>query len=74
MNKVCPLCNKLTEKTLICNKCGSLMENQGRAQEVLLDDYTANMTINDNSDYCIHIFECNSCKKRRTMQIFKILI
>jgi predicted RNA-binding Zn-ribbon protein involved in translation (DUF1610 family) len=74
MNNVCPLCNKLTDNTFKCNKCGGLMENKGRVQEVLLDDYTANMPINDSSDYCVHIFECNNCRQKKTMQIFKILI
>lgn len=74
MIKVCPLCNKLKENTLICSKCGRLMENKGRAQEVLLDDYTANMSINDSNDYCVHFFQCNNCKNEKTMQILKILI
>lgn len=72
METICPCCNKLVNKEFSCDLCGGQMKDRGRAQEILLDDYTANMPINDCHQYCVHIFECDECHNRANIQIFKI--
>jgi hypothetical protein len=74
MEKVCPACNKLTIENYKCNKCGKSMVDTGRAQEIFQDDYTANMPINDASEYCIHIFNCEYCNNRESIAVNKISV
>lgn len=74
MEKVCPACNKLSIKTAECKNCSNIMTDYGRAQEIYQDDYTANMPINDNTDYCIHVFKCESCGSVQSAKVYKINI
>lgn len=74
MEKVCPACNKLAANYLKCNICGAVMKDYGRAQEVYMDDYTANMPIHDGVNYCMHVFKCESCGNQEIIQVNKIII
>lgn len=74
MERVCPACNRLELKEVICKVCASQMADMGRAQEVYQDDYTANMPINDAYSYCIHLFKCDTCGNSEKTAINKIVI
>ncbi len=74
MERVCPACNKLALENVNCLGCGSSMTDAGRAQEILQDDYTANMSINDAPNYCVHIFICRSCGNSEKIQVNKIVV
>jgi hypothetical protein len=74
MEKVCPACNKLASENIICSSCGRDMVDSGRAQELLQDDYTANMPINDASNYCVHVFKCDRCENVKNIQVNKIVV
>jgi hypothetical protein len=74
MEKVCPACNKLTSMNINCSSCCKDMTDSGRAQELLQDDYTANMPINDASNYCVHVFKCDACKNSQNIRVSKIVV
>lgn len=74
MEKVCPACNKLASKSIICSSCGRDMVDSGRAQELLQDDYTANMPITDANNYCVHVFKCDECGNIKNIQVNKIVV
>ena len=74
MEKVCPACNKITSENISCRICGKIMIDAGRAQELLQDDYTANMPINDAINYCVHIFKCDVCGNNQAIQVNKIVV
>jgi hypothetical protein len=50
------------------------MVDGGRVQEILQDDYTANMPINDAADYCVHVFKCENCGSKENIGVGKINI
>ena len=35
MEYICPQCNKIKNYNYICERCGGLMEDKGRSQELL---------------------------------------
>lgn len=74
MENICPLCNSLDYKEVLCKRCCRSMMDEGRAQEALEDDYTANMPINDSVGFCIHIFSCNKCGSAEKVKVSKITI
>lgn len=74
MEKICPACNKLTIPEIKCSRCKGTMDDLGRAQEVLSDDYTSNMPINDAFNYCIHVAKCERCNETQNIQINKITV
>ncbi|WP_242851993.1 hypothetical protein [Clostridium tetani] len=71
MEKVCPVCNSLYTIKDKCDNCNGIMEDKGRADEYM-DPYSNQMPISDSKDYCIHIFECNDCKKFYRKHISKL--
>jgi hypothetical protein len=73
MKKICPVCNNLESKICNCQKCSAIMNNKGIIQE-FFDDDTANMEINDNKEFCIHIYQCSSCNFYKRIKISKVLI
>lgn len=74
MERICPFCNKFVLENIPCSSCGNNMVDEGRAQEVLQDDYTANMPINDAPSYCIHVFTCQVCRNSQKIQVSKIVV
>lgn len=60
MERVCPVCNNLTEVLLPCELCNHVMSDQGRIEE-FFDDYSLNMPIENNGIYCTHVFQCKKC-------------
>jgi hypothetical protein len=74
MEKVCPACNMLASQSMNCSVCGSRMTDAGRAQDILQDDYTANMPINDAPSYCVHVFKCEDCGISHNIQVNKIVV
>ena len=73
MEKVCPLCNKLERKVCNCEKCSAIMEDKGIIQE-FSDDYTANMEIKDNEEFCVHMYKCSNCNFHKRVKVDKIPI
>jgi hypothetical protein len=74
MDKVCPACNELSLEGYKCRICKEEMIDLGRAQEVLQDDYTANMPINDAKSYCIHVYRCKNCGDYENIPVNKIFV
>ncbi|NLY77537.1 MAG: hypothetical protein GX080_05555 [Tissierellia bacterium] len=67
MKLVCPLCNGLYPVEFNCEKCNSLMEDQG-AKVNFYDDYSpylldeiTSRADGVSSEKCIHIFLCPNC-------------
>ena len=73
MEKICPVCNNLKRKACNCEKCSGIMKDKGIIQE-FSDDYTANMEIVDNDQFCVHMYQCKDCNFYKTIKIEKILI
>lgn len=47
------------------------MENRGRVEDYL-DDYSADMPIEDKGIFCKHVYECQNCHKLENFKIRKI--
>lgn len=73
MEKICPRCNNLERKVCNCEKCSAIMEDKGIIQE-FSDDYTANMGIRDNNEFCTHMYQCSNCNSHKRIKINKICI
>ena len=73
MEKVCPVCNKITNETFICNNCGGILVNKGRVDDYL-DPYSADMPIEDGETYCMHIFQCTGCNNKENKKIIRVTI
>lgn len=71
MEKVCPLCNKMKEINLVCDKCDGVMLDIGRVQDYY-DPYGPQNPINDADNYCIHLFKCEKCNNKKKIDINKI--
>lgn len=71
MDRICPLCNALTQNNYLCPLCDEAMVDKGRIQDYL-DSYSAEMPIEDNGLFCIHIFFCSRCNDIRKMKVKKI--
>ena len=68
---ICPLCNGLTELSLVCPNCSHFMQDQGRLAD-FFDDYSPYMPIDlmkledgyphdFKNGECPHIFLCPNC-------------
>lgn len=73
LQRICPLCNKLQNISIECDKCGKFMINLGRVQD-FSDPYGPQDPINDGEGYCIHLFNCKNCNNRKKSKIWKIEI
>lgn len=73
MEKICPVCNNLKKHIYTCEKCSAIMEDKGIIQEYF-DDYTADMDINDNNQFCVHIYQCSNCNFYERINVNKIFI
>lgn len=73
MEKICPVCNNIEIKYCNCEMCSAIMEDKGIKQE-FFDDYTANMEINDNEIFCVHIYQCSNCNYYKKIKVNKIFI
>ncbi|GAA0747737.1 hypothetical protein [Clostridium oceanicum] len=73
MEKICPVCNEINDIEYICDNCGGKLVDKGRIQEYI-DDYSADMPIDDYKDYCLHIFVCNKCGNKKKEYIHKVII
>ncbi len=67
MELLCPLCNGLERKVILCEGCGNCMEDKGAIQEYL-DDYSPYLDLEITrrvdgvpDDQCLHIFGCEAC-------------
>jgi hypothetical protein len=67
MEYLCPLCNGLERKVIVCEKCGGCMEDRGAVQEYF-DDYSPYLDLEITRrvngvprDQCLHIFGCDTC-------------
>lgn len=74
MERICPACNRLGLEDIKCKNCNSILNDNGRAQEIYQDDYTANMPINDGVNYCIHVFKCENCGQLENVKVDKVFI
>jgi hypothetical protein len=66
--KVCPACNKLMREAFPCSHCRCNMENKGRVEDYL-DDYSADMPIEDGENYCKHVYLCSNCNAIKNYSI-----
>ena len=67
MDFLCPLCNGLERKVIVCEKCGGIMEDRGAVQEYF-DDYSPYLDLEITRkvdgvprDQCLHVFGCDTC-------------
>lgn len=79
---MCPLCNGLTSKEMICYKCNRNMDDKGRLLDYF-DDYSAYLEIDgmklfdgiaeDNKNHqCPHVFYCDQCHFEKIVLIEEI--
>lgn len=75
MEFLCPLCNGLEKKTIICEQCGNPMEDKGSIQEYF-DDYSPYLDLEITrrvdgvpADQCLHLFGCENCGTLRKIAI-----
>lgn len=73
MERVCPLCNKLKNEIVMCDRCNGVMLDKGRVQEYS-DPYGADEPILDTEIYCYHLFSCTNCNNMKRKKILKIII
>lgn len=73
LEKVCPLCNKLKNEIVVCERCNEVMYDKGRVQEYL-DPYGAEEPIVDSDNYCYHLFSCPNCNNTQRRKIMKVII
>lgn len=73
VGKICPLCNKINDISLKCERCGGEMKNIGRVQDYS-DPYGPQDPINDADTYCIHLFKCEKCDNKESTEISKVNI
>lgn len=71
MDKICPVCNELKTELFKCDYCSGSYENKGRVEDYL-DDYSADMPIEDKGDYCKHIYMCVNCGAMKNINIRKV--
>lgn len=71
MTKICPLCNKIKDLSIICKNCGNTMVNMGRVQDYS-DPYGPQDPINDAEEYCIHLFKCENCENIERSRVSKV--
>ncbi|QGQ44500.1 hypothetical protein [Metabacillus sediminilitoris] len=76
---LCPLCNGLESKVILCPNCQSIMEDKGKITDYL-DDYSAYMDIDImklfdgnirslENHKCMHYFFCPLCDHEETNAI-----
>lgn len=70
MGEICPVCNGLYEKQIICSRCQAVMVQSGRLEDykgpyspyVGKDTFVLNNTIALTGDNCcIHLYICPVC-------------
>jgi hypothetical protein len=47
------------------------MKNKGRVEDYL-DDYSADMPIEDEGIFCIHVYACENCDNMKNYKIKKV--
>lgn len=72
MEKLCPVCNSICEKHVICYKCGNYMEDMGRNSQYY-DSYSCDIEIETNG-VCTHLYQCKSCNAENLVKIQEIFI
>lgn len=75
MEFLCPLCNGLERRIILCEKCGNPMKDKGAIQE-FFDDYSPylDLDITRNidgvaTDQCLHLFGCENCGEIKEIAI-----
>ncbi len=75
MELLCPLCNGLETKTIVCGQCGANMEDKGAIQEYF-DDYSPYLDLDITrrvdgvpGDLCLHIFWCEACGAHKRIAV-----
>lgn len=78
---ICPICNGLTNLDKVCEKCGSLMEDHGRYEQ-LFDPYSpyreidhirmTNGFMDVAQHQCIHIAQCPQCSHQQLFFIQEV--
>ena len=68
---LCPLCNGIYTKNIICPNCkrqmedGGILENYYEPYSPYLPDEILNQVDGVSSDQCIHLFYCPNCNYDR---------
>ncbi|NLK20670.1 MAG: hypothetical protein GX308_01005 [Epulopiscium sp.] len=77
MNLVCPLCNALKTKEIICETCHTKMEDGGMIGDYY-DDYSPYLPISITAridgcppSQCVHLFYCPKCGRDKRVSINK---
>lgn len=73
MDNICPVCNEISIETYKCGRCGATMVDKGRVEDYL-DNYSADMPIEDCEDYCLHLYRCDECGILERKKIMKVII
>lgn len=73
MEKVCPLCNSLTNIEITCPNCGQIMKDSGRVQE-FRDSYAPEDELEYENDDCRHVFQCINCHELKNIGIKSVFI
>jgi len=83
MSRICPVCNGLYNKQVICPNCGMVMDQAGRPEEYI-EPYGPNMekdtllsnanSITMEGNYCIHLYTCPRCNsiEKNAVEIISI--
>lgn len=71
MERICPVCNDLITEIFPCSSCSGRMEDKGRVEDYL-DDYSADMPIEDEGIFCMHVYACNNCGFMKNFKIRKV--
>ncbi|GFZ30636.1 hypothetical protein CSC2_11620 [Clostridium zeae] len=73
MERICPLCNSLSDIKITCSVCGGEMEDKGRVQE-FRDSYAPEDEVEYENGDCRHVFQCDKCKKLKNVGIKSLYI
>jgi hypothetical protein len=71
MERVCPVCNAIIFESFPCEKCKSRMVDKGRIQD-FFDPYSGAMPIENVSQYCTHVYQCEVCGNMKNFSIKNI--
>jgi hypothetical protein len=71
VENICPVCNSLITEEFLCSNCGTEMNDRGRVEDYL-DDYSADMPIEDEGAFCKHVYACSNCGNMKNINIRKV--
>ncbi|NLU36154.1 MAG: hypothetical protein GXX01_03910 [Clostridiales bacterium] len=82
MSRICPVCNGLYNKQVICSNCGALMDQAGRPEEYVepyapymeKNTLLLNNALTAEDSYCIHLYACPECKRLESSAVHIISV